>query len=122
MPYHIARKKVAHSGTNGVLPERENAIKFELFIFDALPLAERWTVVKRSLPVDEASYLVGIVTRGEGRVSVERGGSLDVAVGSTFAVPAAGLRGLRIEASNLELIACRPPAPSDLDVGASSGR
>jgi mannose-6-phosphate isomerase len=86
--------------------------------------AERWTVVKRSLPVDEASYLVGIVTRGEGRIRVEHGGSLDVGVGSTFAVPAAGLRGLRIDAASLALIACRPPKPADLaaDAGPAAAR
>jgi UDP-N-acetylglucosamine/UDP-N-acetylgalactosamine diphosphorylase len=33
---------------NPVTPERENALKFELFIFDVLPLAERWTAVETS--------------------------------------------------------------------------
>ena len=27
-------------------PSRENALKFERFIFDVLPLAERWTLVE----------------------------------------------------------------------------
>ena len=27
-------------------PAKENALKFEMFIFDVLPLAERWTVVE----------------------------------------------------------------------------
>ena len=27
-------------------PAAENALKFERFIFDVLPLAERWTVVE----------------------------------------------------------------------------
>jgi UDP-N-acetylglucosamine/UDP-N-acetylgalactosamine diphosphorylase len=31
-----------------VHPERENSLKFELFIFDALPLAERCVVVETS--------------------------------------------------------------------------
>jgi UDP-N-acetylglucosamine/UDP-N-acetylgalactosamine diphosphorylase len=50
MPYHVARKKVPHVDANGnpVKPERENALKFELFIFDVLPLAERWTAVETS--------------------------------------------------------------------------
>jgi UDP-N-acetylglucosamine/UDP-N-acetylgalactosamine diphosphorylase len=50
MPFHVARKKVPFLNDNGetVHPERENAFKFELFIFDALPLAERWTVVQTS--------------------------------------------------------------------------
>jgi UDP-N-acetylglucosamine/UDP-N-acetylgalactosamine diphosphorylase len=46
--FHIARKKVAFDDAAGnrVEPERENALKFEMFIFDVLPLAERWTVVQ----------------------------------------------------------------------------
>ena len=31
-----------------VEPEQENALKFEMFIFDVLPMAERWTVVNTS--------------------------------------------------------------------------
>jgi UDP-N-acetylglucosamine/UDP-N-acetylgalactosamine diphosphorylase len=46
LPYHVARKKVPH--VDEPEPARENALKFELFIFDALPLAERWTVVETS--------------------------------------------------------------------------
>ena len=46
--YHIARKKVPYfdpaTGTR-VTPTAENALKFELFVFDALPLAERWYAV-----------------------------------------------------------------------------
>jgi UDP-N-acetylglucosamine/UDP-N-acetylgalactosamine diphosphorylase len=50
MPYHVARKIVPHVDASGKLvqPERENALKFELFIFDALPLTDRWTVVETS--------------------------------------------------------------------------
>jgi UDP-N-acetylglucosamine/UDP-N-acetylgalactosamine diphosphorylase len=45
MPWHLARKKVPHMNEAGewVEPERENALKFERFIFDILPRAERWT-------------------------------------------------------------------------------
>ena len=48
LPYHIAQKKVPHVDAAGrrVEPERENALKFERFIFDVLPLADRWTVVE----------------------------------------------------------------------------
>src|SRR5262249_29875890 len=46
LPYHVARKKVPHLHDKD--PARENALKFELFIFDALPLAERWSVVETS--------------------------------------------------------------------------
>jgi UDP-N-acetylglucosamine/UDP-N-acetylgalactosamine diphosphorylase len=48
MPFHVARKKVPHLDESGkvVQPEKENALKFERFIFDVLPLADRWTVVE----------------------------------------------------------------------------
>lgn len=50
LPFHVARKKVPHIDEKGktVHPERENALKFEMFIFDILPRAERWTVVETS--------------------------------------------------------------------------
>jgi UDP-N-acetylglucosamine/UDP-N-acetylgalactosamine diphosphorylase len=50
IPYHLARKKVPYLDETGTLvhPERENALKFEMFIFDVLPLAERWAVVETS--------------------------------------------------------------------------
>jgi UDP-N-acetylglucosamine/UDP-N-acetylgalactosamine diphosphorylase len=50
MPFHIARKKVPHVNDQGepVEPQKENALKFEMFIFDALPQAERWTIVETS--------------------------------------------------------------------------
>lgn len=46
IPWHLAKKKVPHWEPKGrlVQPECENALKFERFIFDVLPLAERWTV------------------------------------------------------------------------------
>ncbi len=47
IPFHVARKKVPHLDARGkeVQPQKENALKFEMFIFDALPRAERWAVV-----------------------------------------------------------------------------
>jgi UDP-N-acetylglucosamine/UDP-N-acetylgalactosamine diphosphorylase len=50
IPFHVARKKVPHVDAQGrrVEPARENAMKFEMFIFDVLPRAERWTVVETS--------------------------------------------------------------------------
>jgi UDP-N-acetylglucosamine/UDP-N-acetylgalactosamine diphosphorylase len=43
LPFHLARKKVAHLDDRGNLaePSEPNAIKFERFIFDLLPEAER---------------------------------------------------------------------------------
>jgi UDP-N-acetylglucosamine/UDP-N-acetylgalactosamine diphosphorylase len=50
LPFHVARKKVPCLNEAGTLvePARENALKFEMFIFDVLPLADRWTVVETS--------------------------------------------------------------------------
>ena len=47
LPFHLARKKVPHVDANlsKVVPEKENAWKFERFIFDIFPLAERWLLV-----------------------------------------------------------------------------
>lgn len=49
MPYHVARKKVPHydlSTHTTINPSKENALKFERFVFDALPLAGRWLAVE----------------------------------------------------------------------------
>jgi UDP-N-acetylglucosamine/UDP-N-acetylgalactosamine diphosphorylase len=48
LPYHVARKKVAFINEHGsrVEPSQPNAVKFERFIFDLLPLAERAIVVE----------------------------------------------------------------------------
>jgi UDP-N-acetylglucosamine/UDP-N-acetylgalactosamine diphosphorylase len=44
LAFHIAKKKVPCLGSDGrpFTPTTENALKFELFVFDALPLADRW--------------------------------------------------------------------------------
>ncbi len=48
LPFHKALKKVPHVDAEGraVNPAEPNGVKFEKFIFDALPLAERWTLVE----------------------------------------------------------------------------
>ena len=50
IPFHIARKKVPHVNEEGKLvqPQKENALKFERFIFDLLPLADRCILVETS--------------------------------------------------------------------------
>jgi UDP-N-acetylglucosamine/UDP-N-acetylgalactosamine diphosphorylase len=47
LPWHLAKKKVPHLHESGetIMPAKENALKFERFIFDVLPHAERWTVL-----------------------------------------------------------------------------
>ena len=56
LPFHRADKKVPHVGRDGTLvqPDAPNAVKFEAFIFDALPLAER-TVTVESLRSEDFS-------------------------------------------------------------------
>jgi UDP-N-acetylglucosamine/UDP-N-acetylgalactosamine diphosphorylase len=49
LPFHLARKKVPHwnpSTGRAVTPDEPNALKFERFVFDALPMAERWLAVE----------------------------------------------------------------------------
>lgn len=48
LPFHRALKKVRHVDALGktVEPSEPNAVKFETFIFDSLPLAERYAVVE----------------------------------------------------------------------------
>ena len=48
LPFHRAFKKVPYLNQDGqrIEPTEPNAVKFERFIFDALPLAERYAVVE----------------------------------------------------------------------------
>ena len=51
LAFHVARKKVEYFDPRlgrTVKPETENALKFEKFVFDALPMAERWLAVATS--------------------------------------------------------------------------
>jgi UDP-N-acetylglucosamine/UDP-N-acetylgalactosamine diphosphorylase len=51
LPYHLARKKVPHwdpDRAEFIVPETENALKFERFIFDILPAARHWVVAQTS--------------------------------------------------------------------------
>jgi UDP-N-acetylglucosamine/UDP-N-acetylgalactosamine diphosphorylase len=47
LAFHVTRKKVPHyHGGRAWVPERDNALKFEMFIFDILPLAQKWLAVE----------------------------------------------------------------------------
>lgn len=54
LPFHRAVKKVPYADSDGnvIEPAEPNAVKFETFIFDALPLAERWTLVETDRAVE----------------------------------------------------------------------
>lgn len=48
LPFHVARKKVSHVNLQGewIVPQSENALKFERFIFDLFLSASRWLLVE----------------------------------------------------------------------------
>lgn len=48
LPFHRANKKIPHIDANGqkVEPESPNGIKFEMFVFDALPLASNPVIIE----------------------------------------------------------------------------
>ncbi len=54
LPFHRALKKVRHIDCDGqpIDPTEPNAVKFETFIFDTLPLAERWELVETDRAVE----------------------------------------------------------------------
>jgi UDP-N-acetylglucosamine/UDP-N-acetylgalactosamine diphosphorylase len=54
LPFHRAIKKVPYIDADGqrIDPEESNAVKFETFIFDALPMAQRYAVVETDRTVE----------------------------------------------------------------------
>jgi UDP-N-acetylglucosamine/UDP-N-acetylgalactosamine diphosphorylase len=54
LPFHTAMKRVRHVDDEGraVNPAEPNAVKFERFIFDALPLARRWAIAETDRTVE----------------------------------------------------------------------
>ncbi|MFO0891514.1 MAG: UDPGP type 1 family protein [Isosphaeraceae bacterium] len=54
LPFHRAIKKVSFVNERGetVKPAEPNAVKFEQFIFDALPRAARWSIVETDRPTE----------------------------------------------------------------------
>ncbi|MGD9720305.1 MAG: UTP--glucose-1-phosphate uridylyltransferase [Pirellulales bacterium] len=70
LPFHVARKAVAHVDAAGqrTEPQQPNAVKFERFIFDLLPVAEQAIVVE----VDEQQAFAPIKNApGEARDTPE---------------------------------------------------
>lgn len=56
LPYHVAHKKVSYTTTEGVdvEPEKENAIKFESFIFDSFEYANDVAVMRSNREIEFA--------------------------------------------------------------------
>ena len=122
IPWHLARKKVPHVGPAGQLvePATENALKFEKFIFDVIPLADRWTVaatsraadfeplknatgddspesIRRALLHQAATWLeqAGVVVPRDGQGQV----AVPVEISPLFALDAAELAGKNLESA-----------------------
>lgn len=76
LPFHRAHKKVSHldSGGQSVEPEEPNAWKFERFIFDALPQAQRALVVEadRTLEFNPVKNAKGNDSPAESRAALLR--------------------------------------------------
>ena len=74
LPWHQSKKKVAHfEGNRLVKPDKENAVKFETFVFDALPYAKKalnlevcredeFAPVKNAVGVDSAVSCRGLLS------------------------------------------------------------
>lgn len=97
MPFHVARKKVPHIDEAGrpVEPQKENALKFERFIFDALPRADRWLVVEttreaefaplKNATGDDSPATTERAIRDQAAAWLQRAGA-DVAAGATVEI------------------------------------
>jgi UDP-N-acetylglucosamine/UDP-N-acetylgalactosamine diphosphorylase len=72
IPFHVAKKKVPHLDASGqeVCPKENNALKFERFIFDVLPQAER-SLVAETVRAEEFAPLKN-ATGADSPETVER--------------------------------------------------
>ncbi len=110
LAFHLARKKVPYydpATGETVQPTVENALKFELFVFDALPLAERWLTVRvnredefaplknatgADSPVAVRAAISDFHARRLRAAGVEVAGGVPVEVAALFALSDAELR------------------------------
>lgn len=109
MPFHVARKAVAHIDERGevVAPagDAKNAIKFEQFIFDLLPAAKRSIVMevsgpdsfgpvknasgaKKDSPESARSQMVALHRKWLTAAGAEIAANVDVEIRPTFALDA----------------------------------
>jgi UDP-N-acetylglucosamine/UDP-N-acetylgalactosamine diphosphorylase len=120
LPFHRARKKVAHIAAGGKLvePDAPNALKFERFIFDLLPAAERAFVMevdprRAFAPVKNASgeaadtpetvqaQMVALATEWLAAAGVKVDPGVAVEISPLFALDASDVRN-RIREGRLE--------------------
>ena len=115
LPFHLAHKKVPYLDHEGrmVEPAKENAIKFEQFIFDLLPAARNPLVVevdetthfaplknksgeKRDTPEQVRAAMIALHTAWLGRAGAHLAPGVPIEISPLFALDAAELAG-RIE-------------------------
>lgn len=119
LPWHLARKKVPYLDQAGnlVQPMTENALKFERFIFDVLPQAERWAVQATSRhdefapvknkdgvdsPATAKAMMIAQATRWLREVDVEVAEGVKVEISPLFALDADELKAHRKALSRIE--------------------
>jgi mannose-6-phosphate isomerase len=77
--------------------------------------AARGGVAERLGPPEGSGFVIGVVTAGTGTVTAGPG-TITLRTGDAFAVPAAVRADLELRSEDgLEVIACLPPEPGDLD-------
>jgi UDP-N-acetylglucosamine/UDP-N-acetylgalactosamine diphosphorylase len=106
LPFHRADKKIPYVDSigNAVKPEKANGVKFELFVFDALPFAQHPIVIETDRaddfsPVKNADGLDSPRTCAEDQVRQFTRWAL--AQGATVATDASGLPAFTFEVSPL---------------------
>jgi UDP-N-acetylglucosamine/UDP-N-acetylgalactosamine diphosphorylase len=111
LPWHLARKKMSHLDESGaiVTPTEVNALKFERFIFDTLPHAERWTILatlrheefapvknknedKVDCPATAQQMMSDLAAAWLSEAGVEVGANVKLEISPLFALDAAELR------------------------------
>ena len=106
LPFHRANKKIStiDDAGNQVTPESPNGIKFEMFVFDALPFSEKTVVIETQRssdfsPVKNAEGLDSSKTCKEGQM--KEFSSWFQAAGSPIAVDKNGVPVQLVEVSPL---------------------
>ena len=106
LPFHRADKKIPTIDAAGkpVRPDKANGVKFELFVFDALPFAKNSVVIETARaddfsPVKNATGVDSAQTCRDDQL--RQFARWLKAVGTTVATDASGLPALRLEVSPL---------------------
>ena len=74
LPFHVARKKIPFMDGEGklVTPEKENGVKFEMFVFDVFGFADKAQVASYAVPREEEFAPIKNADSGvEGKVAVD---------------------------------------------------